>query len=70
MAAPHPPLTFVQPVAQAVVDHALLPSGDHADGLLPHMRTVVDVVLKDEDLVGKRRKPRELRGARTGRLTL
>ena len=54
--APRPPRTFVQPVAEAVVNHAFLPSGDHADGLLPDVRTVVDIVFKDKYLIGKRKK--------------
>lgn len=48
---PTPPLTFVQPVAEAVEDHALLPRGHHADGLLADVRAVVDVVFKDKYLV-------------------
>lgn len=50
-----PPCTFVQPVAEAIVNHAFLPSGDHADGLLPDVRAVVDVVFKDKYLIGKRK---------------
>lgn len=46
-------LTFVQPVAEAVVDDVLLPRGDHADGLLPDVGAVVDVVLKDKYLFGR-----------------
>lgn len=44
-------LTFIQPVAEAVVNDALLPSRDDADGLLPDVCTVVDVVFKDKYLV-------------------
>ena len=54
--APRPPRTFVQPVAEAVVNHTFLASGDHADGLLPDVRAVVDIVLKDKYLIGKRKK--------------
>lgn len=48
------PLTFIQPIAEAVVDHALLPRGHHADGLLAHVRAVVDVVFKDKYLVWRK----------------
>ena len=54
--APHSPRTFVQPVTEAVVNHTFLASGDHADGLLPDVRAVVDIVLKDKYLIGKRKK--------------
>lgn len=46
-------LTFIQPVTEAIVDHALLTCRHHSDCLLPNVCTVVDVVLKDKYLIWK-----------------
>lgn len=43
-------LTLIQPVCDAIKDHALLSGGRQAPGAALHVRLVVDVVLKDVDL--------------------
>lgn len=43
-------ITFIEPVSQAVEDHALLPGRNQADGATLYCCSVVDVVLKYEDL--------------------
>lgn len=47
--------TFVQPVAQAVEHHALFPGGHQANGSVVHRGSVVNVVLKDENLHREKR---------------
>lgn len=47
---PIPCLTFIQPVTEAIVNDTLLPGGDHPNGLLSDMCTVVDIVFKDKYL--------------------
>lgn len=45
--------TFIQPIGEPVEDDALHPGGSDSQGVAPHVRLVVDVVLKNVDLIGK-----------------
>lgn len=45
--------TFIQPVAQTIEHHALLPGGYQTDGPAVNRRLIVNVVLKDENLCGE-----------------
>ena len=47
-------LTFVEPVAEPVEDDPLLAGGHQTDGATLHCGAIVDVVLENEDLGGKK----------------